>query len=553
MLLFLSDLTGKKHFLDSKVKKKFFLVSIILLVFCFYTKILAQEKTKIKIERAGFFEKDKNKFPDASVLTRDKDQKVLISHDGVLMTCNQAFFYEERNFIEAFGEVSLKQGDTLDLKANYLEYNGDTKLVFASGNVILNEPESELYTETLYFDRNKQEAFYNEKGKLIRTLTDTIFSERGTFFANEKKYRFEKNVDLRTPKYNIYSDILNYFTETGKSYFSGPTDIITDDSKIYCEIGYYDTTNDNGYFIKNSKIDFEEYVINGDSIYFDKSTNYASATNNIKILDTINKTLTTGHYAEIHRSVDSMFIKKRALIASFKERDTTYIHGESIIITGKENEQIIRAFMNGKILRNNLSGKCDSIHFNQMTGIAQLINKENIINSRSRKTKKPILWNNKSQITGDSIHIKFNNEDEVIDSLFVFNNAFIIEKDTMELGYNQISGKRLNGNFIDGKLNEVDIIKNAESIYYLRNSENELIGIDKSKSAKIKIFISDQNIDTFTKINQIDGKVYPEDEFNENDKLLKGFYFREDEIIRSIDDLFLEDKKFKLTKIKSLE
>ena len=69
----------------------------------------------------------------------------------------------------------------------------------------------------------------------------------------------------------------------------------------------------------------------------------------------------------------------------------------------------------------------------------------------------------------------------------------------------------------------------------------------------IKIFISDQNIDTFTKINQIDGKVYPEDEFNENDKLLKGFYFREDEIIRSIDDLFLEDKKFKLTKIKSLE
>ena len=106
--------------------------------------------------------------------------------------------------------------------------------------------------------------------------------------------------------------------------------------------------------------------------------------------------------------------------------------------------------MNGKILRNNLSGKCDSIHFNQMTGIAQLINKENIINSRSRKTKKPILWNNRSQITGDSIHIKFNNEDEVIDSLFVFNNAFIIEKDTMELGFNQISGKRLNGNFIDG-------------------------------------------------------------------------------------------------------
>ena len=551
--MFLSGQTEKKHFLDSLVKKHILLISGFLLSFCFSTTIFAQEKTKIKIERAGFFEKDKNKYPDASVLTRDKEQKVLISHDGVLMTCNQAFFYEEKNFIEAFGEVLLKQGDTLNLKANYLEYNGDTKLVYAEGNVILNEPESNLYTESLYFDRNKQEAFYSEKGKLIRNLSDTIYSLKGTFFANEKKYRFETNVDLRTPNYNIYSDILNYFTESGKSYFSGPTDIITDDSKIYCEFGYYDTMNDNGYFIKNSKIDFEEYQINGDSIYFDRSINYASATNNIRILDTINKTLSTGHYAEIHRDIDSMFIQKRALIASFKEKDTTYIHGESIIITGKENEQIIRAFMNGKILRNNLSGKCDSIHFNQITGIAQLINKQKNSEIRSKKVKKPILWNNKSQITGDSIHIKFNIENNVIDSLFVFNNAFIIEKDTMELGFNQISGKRLNGNFIEGKLKEVDILKNAESVYYLRNSENELIGIDKSKSAKIKIFISEQNIDTFTKINQVDGRVYPEDEFNENDKLLKGFYFREDEIIKTVNDLFLEDKKFKLTKIKHLD
>ena len=97
------------------MKKHILLISGFLLSFCFSTTIFAQEKTKIKIERAGFFEKDKNKYPDASVLTRDKEQKVLISHDGVLMTCNQAFFYEEKNFIEAFGEVSLKQGDTLNL------------------------------------------------------------------------------------------------------------------------------------------------------------------------------------------------------------------------------------------------------------------------------------------------------------------------------------------------------------------------------------------------------------------------------------------------------
>lgn len=532
--------------------KKISLIFPILLLFIFQIN-LAQEKTKIKIERAGFFEKDKIKYPDASVLTRDSKNQVLISHDGVLMSCNQAFFYEEKNFIEAYGDVVLKQGDTLDLEANFIEYNGDSRIILAKGNVILNEPESKLYTESLSFDRNKQEGYYTNNGKLIRNLTDTIISVIGTFYAEEKKYRFKKNVDLKTPKYEIYSDLLNYYTESGKSYFDGPTDIYTDDSKIYCEIGFYDTTNDNGYFIKNSEIDFEEYKINGDSIYFNKLTNYASATNNIKILDTINKTLTTGHYAEIYRKLDSMHIKKRALISSFKEKDTTYIHGESIIITGKEGEQIIRAFNNGKILRNTLSGKCDSIHYDQVSGIAQLINKKNNLLKKSRKIKKPILWNNKSQITGDSIHIKFDTENNIIDSLYVFDNAFIIEKDTLDLGYNQISGKKLFGNFIEGKLKFIDIIKNAESVYYLRNSENELIGIDKSKSAKINILIEQQEIETFTKINQIDGKVFPEEDFNENDRFLKGFYFREDERIETLEDLFKEDIKYELIKINQLQ
>ena len=193
------------------------------------------------------------------------------------------------------------------------------------------------------------------------------------------------------------------------------------------------------------------------------------------------------------------------------------------------------------------------IHFDQSSGIAKLLNLEKKQENNLRTIKRPILWNNKNQITGDSIYFKFNLKDNTIDSLFVFNNVFIIEKDSFELGFNQIKGKNLMGNFIDSKLKEVDIIKNAESIYFLRNSENELIGIDKSKSAKIKILLDEQSIESFTKMNQIDGKVYPEEKFDTNQRILKGFYFREDEIIKEISDLFRDDKKFKKIKIKQLQ
>ena len=140
-----------------------------------------------------------------------------------------------------------------------------------------------------------------------------------------------------------------------------------------------------------------------------------------------------------------------------------------------------------------------------------------------------------------------------MDSLLVFNNALIINKDSLGTGFNQISGQKLYGNFINNELKEIDIIKNAESIYYLRNSENELVGIDRSKSGKIKILLDNNSIEKFKKINQIDGNTYPEDEFLEELKFLKGFYFREEERPNSIKDLFKDDPKLILTKIKSLQ
>ena len=153
------------------------------------------------------------------------------------------------------------------------------------------------------------------------------------YFMDLKKYRFKENINLKTPKHDIYSKKLDYLTESGLAYFFGPTDIYSEDTKIYCEIGYYDTNNDIGYFIKNAHIDFDDSEIKADSIYFDNKINYAAATNNIKITDTINKTTTTGHYAQVYKSIDSMYITKKALVASYQEKDSIYIHSDTILMT----------------------------------------------------------------------------------------------------------------------------------------------------------------------------------------------------------------------------
>jgi hypothetical protein len=220
-----------------------------------------------------------------------------------------------------------------------------------------------------------------------------------------------------------------------------------------------------------------------------------------------------------------MMITKRAVAISLVEKDSMYIHGKKMLITGKTGERIIRAFNNVRFYKTDMSGKCDSIHSDQKIALTKLIGK-------------PILWNYENQMTGDIMHLIGNNKTEKLDSLKVLNNAFIISKDSIGTGYNQVKGQNLYGKFKDNKLREVDIIKNTEVIYYLRNDKHELIGINKSVGSKINLILDKNTIETITVYKNPDGDVYPEKDLPENARKLRGFLWRADERIKSKDDIF---------------
>ncbi|MCX7550004.1 OstA-like protein [Xanthomarina sp. F2636L] len=516
----------------------------------------AQEQKRIEIKYSGFLEFKEEEAPGLKVMTRDDSQQIHVLHEGVNMYCDQALLYSNEDFIEAYGNVKMIQGDTINMTAKYLEYSGKTKLAFASGNVILTEPNSTLTTDTLYFDRAKQQSYYKSGGQVVRDSSGTITSRIGRYYMDAKKYQFVNNVVLTHPDYKINTNHLDFYSESGYAYLYGPSTIVTDESKTYCEKGFYDTENKTGYGIKKTKIEYDNRVFEGDSMYFDNTRSFASATNNITVTDTINKSIIKGHYAEVYKEKDSVFITKRALAISVQERDSVYIHADTLMVTGKPDNRITRAFRNTKMYKSDMSGKADSIHINHQTGLTQLINLSRLAPKDAFAVKRrPIIWNLENQITGDTIHIQSNPKTEKLDSLIVFYDAFLISKDTIsEDGYNQILGKRLIGLFDDeNNLNQVDIIKNAESIFYARNEEQELIGIDKAKSGSISIFFADGQIEQYNRYNQVDAKTYPEDDFPKNARKLRGFDWRDEERPKSVEDLFSDDPPLNLPKIKGLD
>ena len=530
-----------------------YIITVLSISLSFSAVSQTQKLKKIRVEYAGFVDSDSLRGPGVSVFTRDNTQQVHFTHEGINLWCDQAVYYEKEDFIEAYSNVVMMQGDTITLNAKYAEYSGKTQLAFASGNVILTEPKSVLTTDTLHFDRIKQQAFYQSKGKVVRDSSGTITSQIGRYYMNSKKYQFVKNVVLVNPEYTLNTEHLDFYTETGHAYLFGPSTIVGENNTIYAERGFYNTNNDTGYFVKNSKINYENRVFEGDSMYFDRKINFASATNNILVTDTINNSIARGHYAEIWRAQDSVFITKRALAITVQEKDSIYMHSDTLMVTGKPEHRITRAYYNAKIFKSDLSGKADSIHADHKSGLTQLINLARFSTTDAFTVRRrPILWNLGNQMTGDTIHLISNPKTEQLDSLVVFDNAFLISQDTLGKGFNQIKGLRLVGLFRDNDLYNVDIIKNAEVINYSRDDNQELIGINKSKSGKINLKI-EEDYKIITLIDQVDGDIWPESKLPENARKLRGFDWREEERPKSVDDLFKDDPPLVLPIIKGLD
>ena len=501
------------------MKKLLFFISFCLL-FLNAQDLFAQKPKTIIVENADFQEINENEIPGALLLIGN----VKVNHDGVVLTCNRAYFFQKENYLKAFGNVQLVQGDTLFLNSKYAEYSGNVKKAFATGDAVMSSPDATLSTDTINFDRNIQQVFYNTKGTIINK-DNTLVSKSGRYFVAEKKFQFLTAVTITNPKYVIKSNHLDYYSNSGHSYLLGPSTITSKANYIYTERGFYDTKKNLAHFLRKSYIKYDDRLIEGDSLYYNRNIEFASATRNVKITDSINRGIVKGHYAEIYKLKDSMFVTKRAVAINLVEKDSVYIHGKKLMVTGKEGERILRAYNNVRFYKIDMSGKCDSIHSNSKTALTKLIGN-------------PILWNGESQITGDIMHLIGDKNTKKLDSLKVLNNTFIVSRDTLGTGYNQVKGLNLFGKFKEGKLHDVDVIKNTEVIYYMRNDFNELIGINKNVSSKINLIIENNDIETITFFNKVDGDVYPEADLPENARKLKGLRWRGDERIKSKDDIF---------------
>lgn len=268
--------------------------------------LLAQQRTKIilKDARIGNTDGKKNisylKFP-------------VFIHENATLTCDSAVFYQNDNVFEAFKNVHINQGDTINIYSDHLTYNGNTKIAHLTSNVRMIDKESVLTTNVLDYNMATKVGTYVEGGKIVNKDV-TLTSKNGYYFSNSRDSYFRYNVVVVTPQSTIKSDTLRYNTLTNWTYFYGPTNIKGKEDNLYTENGAYNTKTEYAYFGKKNLYTNGTKSLKGDSLYYDGIAGYGKAVRNIIFKDTADKTVLYGQLGYYYKIDERAVVTKNAYV-----------------------------------------------------------------------------------------------------------------------------------------------------------------------------------------------------------------------------------------------
>lgn len=464
----------------------------------------------IYVEKADKLLGNKVLRPDIQVLKGN----VCFRQEGTYLYCDSAYLNEKSNSFDAFGNVSIVQGDTLFVYGDILYYDGNTKLAKLRRNVRMVNKKTTLTTDSLNYDRMNGIAYYFKNGK-IDDDENVLTSVYGEYTPESNHAVFKQNVKMKNKEFLMDSEILNYNTRTHIADIVGDAHMIyKDETNVYSNKGWYNTSTNRSMLLNRSKVIHKEgKTITGDTIFYDKLAKYGESFGNIVLTDSIEKKTLTGNYLYYNEENDKGLATDSALLTDWSSKDTMYVHADTLMTYKDSIYNIAKAWYGVRIFRNDIQGICDSLSYTSQDSTISFWGK-------------PVLWHESNQLTGD--FIKAFTKNRTVEKLHIEANAMAIEK-VDSIYFNQISGKEIIAHLDSGQLFKVEVSGNAETIYLpIDEADHSKIGVNKTESSFVVMYFKDKKIDKIILTSASSGAIYPLGELKSEDLYLKNYSWQED-------------------------
>lgn len=481
-----------------------------------------RKRTYVHMLHADATQGDEKRLPNAIILVGD----VQLRRDSMYMYCDSAYLFRDTNSVKAFGNVRMEQGDTLFLYGDYADYNGDSNIARVRRNVRLEDKTSVLETDSLNYDRNANLAYYFNGGTLYDEQS-TLDSEWGEYNLGTKLSVFTNDVTLHNPQFIMNSDTLHYNTADNVATIVGPTEIISGENRIKSRYGHYNTNTRQATLLKRSVVSNGNKDLTGDSLFYDALSGFSEAFGDIIYNDTVGKNMLVGEYGYMNEFVDSAYVTDRAVVMDYSQGDTLYMHADTIWAVSHNVDtdsvyRLIRAFHHVRAYRNDMQAVCDSMIFDSRDSCLTMY-------------KDPIMWYGNQQLLGEEVKIYMDTAS--IDWVHIINQTLFAEQ-MDSVNFNQISGQEMKFFFKDKKLDEMQVIGSVMVRYYPLDSDNALMGMNRTESGKLTAFMKNDEVYKILIPTRADGVFYPMGKITDDVRYLDNFVWFDYVRPKDKDDIF---------------
>ncbi len=429
--------------------------------------------------------------------------------------CDSAYLDKLTNSAEAFGHVNIIDSeDLLDVKSDYMRYDGNTKIAQLRDNVILKDSTGVLYTDYLDYDRLTSTGFYQGGGRLVDATNDLV-SKTGKYYPNSKIAHFFDSVRVNNEEFYLESDTLYYSTLSQTSETVGYTKAITtQNDTLVSQKGLIYNANTKFIKVFKGEVRSAEYRIKGDTLLADDFNQDYRAYKNVELYSVQDSLTIYGEKGIFNKAEEYGLVYERAYLRKMVQGDSLFIKADTLYSKQKEDEsgKYLLAYNNARLYKSNFQGKADSVSYNFSDSTIYMF-------------KDPIIWAQDSQISADSLNIEIKNNS--VNKMILRQRSFVISKDTLG-NFNQIKGRKMDVFFRQGNIHRTDILGNGESIYYVQEKPG-VTSMNKMKCSNMAIYFENNFVSELRAYREIDGRLIPPIEILTPERTLRGFKWRVDE------------------------
>ena len=258
-------------------------------------------------------------------------------HNGTYLLCDTALWNVQTKVIEAWGNVSILQDETV-LTSDKLTYYIDMDLAEFRGSIVqlTDKDHNTLRTRHLDYNTADSVAVFQKGGAMRDKDGQIIESRNGTYDSKIKTFTFSDDVNMFTDSIFVKTKSLVYESDLSLATFGSATDVWKDENMLSSNRGWYDRGREIFFFADDVHVMSEDQEGWSDSLFFYRNTSDVDMLGNAQVTDTTRNVFGLAGRIEYVDSLSKITMTRRPAVISQTEEqdgsiDTVYLGAERLV------------------------------------------------------------------------------------------------------------------------------------------------------------------------------------------------------------------------------